>query len=162
MSDKKRNRVDERTLITQKEMRGLGGLLWFVIITYIVSIQANAQGLIGAVKGKYEVNQGNFTYRLPLQLPKGVNNFSPNLTIGYHSNKRFNGTLGVGFSLNGFSTIQWCHETTQEAIQDQTKKKQLCLNGEKLVLMDPTQTYGGNNTHYQTQRTQYRRIAGLI
>jgi len=117
--------------------------------------------LVATTKGNLSINQGNMNYSLPLILPKGVTSFKPNLSIYYNSSNNVNGKLGLGFKLNGFSSISKCNEYKQEDIKDLSRDYNYCLNGEKLLLVNPSDTYGGNNVEYKTQINNYKKIVSF-
>lgn len=114
--------------------------------------------LVATTKGTLSVNQGNVNYSLPLILPKGLASLKPNLAISYNSSNNSNGKLGLGFKLNGFSSISKCSEYKQEDIQNLSRDYNYCLNGEKLLLLNASDIYGSNNVEYKTQINNYKKI----
>ena len=67
----------------------------------------------GAIHGAATVSAGgNASYRLPLELPPGINGLAPDLALHYNSNVQ-NGELGLGWFLGGLSTsrITRCPQT---------------------------------------------------
>ena len=54
--------------------------------------------------------QCRLSYELPLALPTGLNGHTPDLSIHYNA-AGSNGPLGVGFALNGPSSISRCAAT---------------------------------------------------
>ena len=116
--------------------------------------------IIGALKGKYNVSQGNFSYALALDMPKGANNFSPNLKIKYRASNQSNGILGLGFGLSGLSTIQRCKKDTKLE-RENTSSEYYCIDGEKLLQNDLSQSYGGESTTYFTKVNSYKKIVSF-
>lgn len=61
--------------------------------------------LIPSVNAEMNVNEaGALTYTLPIEILKGLNNFQPNIALGYNSQSG-NGQAGWGWNIMGLSTI---------------------------------------------------------
>ncbi len=61
--------------------------------------------LAGELPVTYDVSaNGSFTYSLPLEIPPGIHDLVPSLSISYNS-QGGNGNLGMGWSLSGASLI---------------------------------------------------------
>ena len=56
--------------------------------------EINAAELIGSLEGEVQVDQGQLTWSLPIELPSGVNGITPNINIAY-SPLKDNGILGL-------------------------------------------------------------------
>ncbi|XXX75808.1 RHS repeat-associated core domain-containing protein [Sorangium sp. So ce134] len=80
-------------------------------INWPLSTLAPADGL-GKTPGSFAVgdSDGAATYSIPIQVIPGRAGMQPELGILYHSD-RGNGLLGVGFSLQGLSSIARCGRT---------------------------------------------------
>ncbi|WP_081426714.1 RHS repeat-associated core domain-containing protein [Sorangium cellulosum] len=108
---------------------------------------------IGRTPGSFTVgdSDGAAIYSIPLQVVPGRAGIQPELGILYHSD-RGNGHLGVGFSLQGLSSIARCGRTyadddTLRAVT-LTPDDRFCLDGHRLVAVSGT--YGGDGTEYRT------------
>jgi len=116
------------------------------ICLYITNIEA---AIVGATKGNVDVSQGGLSYNLKMITPKGVAGVMPPLGIGYSSSSDTNSVLGVGFYLNGLSTISKCYED---------QKSYYCLDGQKLLLLDESVTYGSQNSEYRLEINNQTKI----
>jgi RHS repeat-associated protein len=75
------------------------------ISTDLHRFDSSSLDTIPSVKGDMNVNElGGLTYMLPIEVLKGVNNFQPNLALGYNSQSG-NGQAGWGWNIIGLSTI---------------------------------------------------------
>jgi RHS repeat-associated protein len=93
----------------------------------------------GTLPGEGHVTStGEYSYRLPLALPPGRAGVAPSLALVYGSRGK-NDQLGVGFQLEGLSTITRCPSTlATEGYADGVHldaHDAFCLDGHKLVLI---------------------------
>ena len=73
--------------------------------------EKNAIDRTGSLPGEFRVvESGAATYRIDLSLPPGTAGATPPLGLLYHS-QRGNGLLGVGWTLDGLSSITRCRQT---------------------------------------------------
>jgi hypothetical protein len=107
-------------------------------------------GLMGSTKGEANINQGDFTYKLDIKTPKGISGLNPNLSINYNSASNMNSILGKSFALGGLGSISKCNENLFKEKQDNKRDYNYCLNGQKLLLVDPSNIYGSTNSEYKT------------
>ena len=119
------------------------------------SVSANGS-IMGTLEGEASVNQGKLSYELPLTLPAGVADHTPELSFHYNASGG-NGEVGVGFALNGPSTISRCAASKRVdgfvgAITG-TASDTYCLDGQRLVPLP-----GSNGTYYVTSLNQHNRI----
>lgn len=98
----------------------------------------------GAIKAQFEVSQsGAATYSMPIELPVGIGGLTPTLGFSYNSSGG-NGLMGVGWSINGLSSITRCAATEK---LDGYKKApdfrgdKLCLDGQRLIEVPPSSGY---------------------
>ncbi|RDH43422.1 SpvB/TcaC N-terminal domain-containing protein [Zooshikella ganghwensis] len=71
---------------------------------------ADPPDVVGTIPGTFSVGtDGAANYRIPLELPSGVNGLKPNLALEYDSQKG-NGLLGIGWRLTGFPATRRFHD----------------------------------------------------
>ncbi len=95
---------------------------------------------VGTLAGSVNVGDGGSAgYSIPIQVPPGINGLQPSLSLSY-SSQGGNGHLGVGWSLNGFSSISRCPATeTTDGARDAInydfngKNDIYCLDGQRLI-----------------------------
>lgn len=92
----------------------------------------------GIVAGQLSVDSiGGANYDLPLEVAPGVNDLTPTLSLSYNSRIRTNGILGVGWTLNGLSTIYRCSKSQQldgtVAPLENNNADRLCVDGARLI-----------------------------
>lgn len=107
----------------------------------------------GKIEASFLVdNSGQATYNIPIEVPPGRNGVQPNLSIVYSSQAQ-NDILGVGWVLNGISTITRGGKT--KAIDNEntaisySANDRFFLDGKELIL-NSSGTYGQNATSYIT------------
>ena len=61
-----------------------------------------------------------------------------------------NSILGESFALGGLGSISKCNENLFKEKQDNKRDYNYCLNGQKLLLVDPSNIYGSTNSEYKT------------
>ncbi|HYK36953.1 RHS repeat-associated core domain-containing protein [Alloacidobacterium sp.] len=131
----------------------------------IVPTDSNSTG--AAATGRFSVNSdGAATYSYPIWVPKGRRAIQPTLAIEYSSTKE-NGALGVGWVLQGLSSITRCkrdiaRDGFNAAIQFD-KTDALCLDGQRLVAFPGvndgvTGVFGAAGTEYRTEDEQFSRV----
>jgi RHS repeat-associated protein len=113
----------------------------------------------GTLPGELSVDaQGNAVYQLPLVVPPGTAGMQPQLSLSY-SSAGTNGVLGVGWNLNGLSSIHRCGKTiAQDGVNGRVafaKSDRLCLDGQRLV---PVLASGVavTDTNYWADGTEFR------
>lgn len=114
----------------------------------------------GTLPGMAEVSSGGgIGYSVPIALPPGIAGVSPNLAIAYSSQGN-NGPLGMGWTVQGFSSIHRCPQTLyHDGVRGKINydgDDRLCMDGTRLV---PTATIAGS-TEYKTEVDSYTRIIG--
>jgi len=123
----------------------------------LVVSAANAQM---AIPGSFTTNpNGAAIYSIPIQVPPGVAGLQPELTLTYNSQAR-NGLMGVGWNLNGLSSIERCPQThfqdNQRSGVSYSSTDRFCLNGQRLMLV--TGTYGAAGSTYATEMESFAKI----
>ncbi|MCG2794174.1 MAG: type IV secretion protein Rhs [Weeksellaceae bacterium] len=127
--------------------------IYFIIAVFIANnlfSQSNFQD----TKGNVEVNTGGqLQYTLPIELPKGIKDISPNISLLYTSNSG-NGIAGYGWSLSGITAISRVGKTIEKDGELRGVKLDysdfFSYNGQKLILK--TGTYGQDGAEYVTQK----------
>jgi RHS repeat-associated protein len=120
----------------------------------------------GAIEGRFLVSDsGQATYTLPLRVPPGRNGVEPQLTLTYSSGGG-NSYLGVGWGINGFSTISRCPRTiAQDGAAGGVlyrPEDRFCLDGQRLVAATANGPYGGGNrAEYRTEIETFSRITSV-
>ena len=114
----------------------------------------------GRTPGTFGVSQsGAAAYRIPLWTPPGVGEVGLDLALVYGS-RSGNGTLGVGWSLSGLSTIARCNRTWAQdggaAGVTNTLADRYCLDGQQLKLVSGA--HGTAGAVYATEVETFSRI----
>jgi len=117
---------------------------------------------LGRTAGSGGVSGGAATYDIPIVVPPGRRGMQPSLSLGY-SSRAGNGVAGMGWSLNGLSSLHRCPMTMEQDGQIKavtlTDSDRLCLDGQRLVLMSGT--YGAANATYGTELDSFVRVTQL-
>jgi hypothetical protein len=115
----------------------------------------------GAVPGHAAVSdQGRFTYKIPVDVPKGRAGMEPDLTLEYNSDDG-NGPFGMGWSLSGGGAYInrcdriWAAGQKTERIAFNTLDR-FCLNGQQLLVTSGN--YGKASSEYRTEIDSYAKI----
>lgn len=128
---------------------------------------------VAITQGTANVSQGTASYRVPIELPPAVQNLKPQLSLTYNSSNRNSGSVGVGWSLSGLSSIRRCRATVaQEGTQAQksnprySQGDRLCLNGQKLVLSNRNAQasdadYWDSGAEYRTELDQFVKVEAV-
>lgn len=116
---------------------------------------------VGAVEGEFSVDaQGAATYSIPIQVPPGINNVEPKLSLSYRSGGG-NGTVGVGWALSGLSSVTRCPRTkAQDGVRggvNGDSNDRFCLDGQRLIAV-PGSAYGAHGAEYRTEIESFSRI----
>lgn len=105
-------------------------------------------------QGNIEVNSGGqLQYTLPIELPKGIKDVSPNISLLYTSNSS-NGIAGYGWSLSGVTAISRVGKTIEKDGELRGVKLDysdyFSYNGQKLILKSGV--YGQDGAEYVTEK----------
>ena len=116
-------------------------------------------GLAGTIPGQAGVSsRGASQYSFSIPVPPGTAGMAPSLGMSYDSENPLD-ISGVGWSLNGLSTITRCKRTlaTDNLVHpvDLTAADAYCLNGERLILISGTD---GANAEYRTEVESFQRV----
>jgi RHS repeat-associated protein len=136
-----------------------------------LAFSATARADMGRTEGSWGVSpSGAATYSIPLWVQPGPKGMQPSLAFVYNSSRAFgpgsSGTMGVGWALAGFSSIDRCAWTNAEdgkeqaVVVDQTDR--FCLDGKKLrITSGPVTSYGAVGAVYQTQIANFARVTSV-
>jgi len=139
--------------------------IYGVVTTDDISITVEeyvlGDNFVGTTKGTFMVNQGSAIYNLKIAVPPGVAGMQPQLSLQYNSQSG-NGYMGVGWSLDGVSSIERCSQT--EAVDGASHKfgvrynanDRFCLDGQRLINIRGG--YGADGTEYRTEINNYSKI----
>jgi Salmonella virulence plasmid 65kDa B protein/FG-GAP-like repeat/Insecticide toxin TcdB middle/N-terminal region len=109
---------------------------------------------VGATAATFGVSDtGKATYRIPIDSPPGREGVEPHLALTYGGTQH-NGVLGVGWYLEGLSSISRCsHRFAEEgytAPPGDATSDRFCLDGTHLVAFDED-AYGEDGTTYSPE-----------
>lgn len=122
---------------------------------------AQAQTLVpGHTPGEFSVSpSGAATYSIPIQVPPGVAGLVPSLSLNY-SSQGGNGIAGLGWSLDGESSITRCPRTlATDGVQgrvDHDGNDRFCMDGQRLMLVSGA--YGAAGSEYRTEFDQFSKV----
>ena len=138
--------------------------------------EAAAFAQAGNGGGQFSVSaSGTPTYSYPITVPPGIAGMEPKLSL-YYSGSTANGPLGVGWSIQGISTMSRCGSIRatdgKRTAVGYVAVDKLCIDGNRLIQVDSTGTplalssqindasglATGAYTEYRTERDQYARI----
>ncbi|UTW46449.1 hypothetical protein KFE80_06105 [bacterium SCSIO 12696] len=122
----------------------------------------NSTDTIGTLPGEFNVDaSGSATYSIPIEVPAGSGNTTPNLSLNYASQSG-NGLLGIGWSLGGTSQITRVRQTLQ---QDGEAKKlslnaddRFSLDGQRLIMISGHSSYGDPGSEYRTEIDSFVKV----
>jgi hypothetical protein len=112
--------------------------------------------------GTFEVSDtGAAVYTIPIEVPPGTAGMQPSLSLQYNS-RGGNGLLGMGWSLAGLPAVARCLRTIAQdgapgGITYNWSDK-FCLEGERLIALNTTVTYGAPGSEFRTERDGFSRI----
>jgi RHS repeat-associated protein len=114
----------------------------------------------GRTPGTFGVSQsGAATYHIPIWTPPGVGAVELGLSLDY-SSRNGNGTLGVGWTLSGLSSIGRCNRTVAQdgaaGGVTNTLVDRYCLDGQQLKLVSGSP--GSDGAVYATEIESFSRI----
>ncbi|MBA5689970.1 NBR1-Ig-like domain-containing protein [Rugamonas apoptosis] len=123
----------------------------------------------GTLPGSLGVSAtGAATYSIELVVPPGTAGIQPKLALNYNGDA-VNGPLGLGWSLEGFSSIHRCGKTmAQDGVNDRIafdNADRLCLDGQRLVLVNlpvNDDNYWSPSAEYRTEIDSFSRITTQV
>lgn len=119
---------------------------------------------VGTLPGRLSVSHGGHAqYSIPIEVPPGRGGIQPELSLQY-SSLRGNGTLGVGWALEGLSSITRCNKTigidgialAPRFMSDDA----FCLDGQRLVQDGQPVVAGSQATiRYRTEEDRFTDVS---
>jgi RHS repeat-associated protein len=119
----------------------------------------------GYTAGAFRVTDGGAaTYGFPIIISPGTAGLQPGISFSYNS-QGGNGLMGLGWSMEGLSSISRAAQTKAQDGQVKgisfTATDRFALDGERLVLTDPANTYGANGVEYRTEQNAIFRVTSF-
>jgi hypothetical protein len=124
---------------------------------------------VGTLAGEAMAEGGAATYSIPIALPPGRKGMQPGFSLSY-SSRSGAGTAGLGFSLNGLSSLHRCPRTPEQDGETRAARgdgsDRLCLDGQRLIVVDATTLapiagqagYGANAAVYRSEVDNFVRV----
>lgn len=115
---------------------------------------------VGTIDGVFSVDgNGAATYQIDLELPPGTAGLTPELALTYNS-QRDNGTIGMGWALNGIESIARCNANQvpngYTSAVSFSYRDRFCLAGTPLLAVSGE--YGFDGTEYRMMRDTWTRV----
>jgi RHS repeat-associated protein len=129
-------------------------------VALLATWPGNARAQRFELPGTVSVNQiGAATYNIPIATPPGTAGMTPSLSLNYNS-QGGDGSLGVGWSLGGLSSITRCPQTVAQdgftgGVNNDANDR-FCLDGQRLLVISGT--YGADGAEYRTEIESYSRV----
>lgn len=129
------------------------------------SLSANSgSSRVGAIAGQFRVDEtGSAAYTIPILTAPASGGLQPQIALSY-SSLAGNGTVGVGWSLSGLSAISRCPQTIEQdgiagsrALRINSSDR-FCLDGQRLILVPGSGSYGANGAQYRTEIDGFSRV----
>ncbi len=120
---------------------------------------------VGITEGQLSVSlSGAANYSIPIAVPPGINGVVPQISLVYNS-QGGNGMAGYGWNISGISMITRIpstkfHDNVIDPV-DFDALDRFALDGQRLLLKDPTQTYGAAGTVYETENFSNIKITAV-
>lgn len=131
------------------------------VVLALGMVHAQGQSTVpGKLSGELTVSPGgSATYRIPIEVPPGVAGMQPQLALSYNS-QAGNGIMGMGWSIEGLSTITRCPKTlasdgVRGSVNFNTEDR-FCLDGQRLI--NVSGVYGATGSEYRTELESFSRI----
>ncbi|WP_235576790.1 RHS repeat-associated core domain-containing protein [Pseudoalteromonas sp. P1-9] len=116
--------------------------------------------VVGTLNSKAEVNGGGVSYTVPIKIPPGRKGISPEVALSYRSNRVSQSSVGLSWTISGISSINRCDANYIEDgfynKYDLSDDDKLCLNGQKLVVVEGE--YGVAGSKYRTLSESYNLV----
>jgi hypothetical protein len=120
----------------------------------------------GEVPGNFDVSSsGEAVYRVPLEVPPGRGGLTPKLALSYSSG-RGNGYAGLGWSLEGLSSITRCNKTVAQDGSANAPRLSIddafCLDGQRLILVADRAAEAPRTREYRTEVETFARVTAYL
>lgn len=134
--------------------------LFFASALFVSTLAHTAD--VGSTPGQFSVDPaGAALYRVPIEVPPGVNGLAPTLALSY-SSRAGNGLLGIGWTLSGLSAITRCAATRAQDAGlvdgvDLDANDRFCLDGQRLMVVNGA-AYGAAGSEYRTEVESFQHV----
>ncbi|OXA91693.1 SpvB/TcaC N-terminal domain-containing protein [Flavobacterium hercynium] len=131
-------------------------LLFLNLLLTAQTTPAGSSTEVGATEGALSVSlSGASNYMLPIAVPSGIDGVAPQIALAYNSNSGITGTAAPGWNISGVSSITRIaatkfHDGVIDAVDFNTLDR-FALDGQRLIVKNGTDIYGGNGTVYETE-----------
>ncbi len=131
----------------------------FLLALYPILLYGqNNSVIVGSIGGTINASMyGGAIYSIPLELPRGVCNLQPEISLVYNS-QGGNGLLGYGWNLSGISSITRTGSTLfhdgKMTAADFSSDDRFMLDGQRLILVGTA----GNTEEYKTEQDEFSKI----
>ena len=137
------------------------------LLSSIDQIESVEQPVPASLSGGMPYNElvspkGEARILIPIQLPPGVNNLRPDLSLTYNSIPQVpysntNALLAGGWTLSGLPSIARCRlGVAGSANVDLSSSDQLCLDGERLIAVSGG--YWSDTAEYRLENNNYTKV----
>lgn len=142
-------------------MMMLFGIVSLYAQQYRITPPQEDEVVVGAIGGVVDVTAlGGASYKIPIQIPEGIDGMQPDLSIVYNS-QNGNGLLGWGWDLGGLSSITRVGRTQYHdgkaggVFLDANDR--FALDGQRLMVVGNS-TYGAGQAEYKTEEDVMSKI----
>lgn len=123
---------------------------------------SNHDGVVGSLPGELNISEfGGAVYSIPITLPNGIGNMTPNLAVTYN-NQSGNGLLGWGWNITGLSSIVRAGQTLFHDDQESAvnfEDDRFVIDGKRLMLCSGN--YGEDGSVYKTEIDEMSKIVAF-
>lgn len=143
---------------------------WTVVSTLFGALPSRTSAQVsntpGTVEGSLAVGyDGSASYEIPIQVPPGLGDAQPRVSLHYSSLNAENGPVGLGWALTGGSAIHRCgtelfRDNSKRSVEF-TERDRLCLDGQRLVNVRGNQgdaDYWQDGQEYRTAPESWLRV----
>jgi len=140
-------KIDPGLLFPPIENYKIPNLGVFDIPNPIIHNKPVSAGVVGTILGGSSISpMGSANYTIPIDLPLGINNMQPSLSVNYNS-QGGNGALGLCWDINGISSISrstqnFYYDEINGTVESNSIKfnnyDRVSLDGRRLILINST------------------------
>jgi RHS repeat-associated protein len=117
--------------------------------------QLNTSHEVGSIAGQHSTsNTGAAQYHIPISVPAGINGLAPNVSLAYSSQSKYSGPMGLGWSLQGTSSIS--RMARNEYFHDEIEP--INHESDDALHLDGMALYLNPGGYYQTRAENFSRI----